>query len=245
MSYRENSQLSTGTHPSIFLSIFQKCFSLLDQFFDLLFPKKCLACKKEGRAFCAECRGKIPLETSPFASDTISVWQYDHPILQKTLWKLKYRGKQELAHDLAESLYDKLMETLAENELFANPAGNINERYILIPIPIHKNRQKERGYNQSELLAKELALLDPSLFALETNVLKKSKETPSQVSVKNREQRLRNIHGSFTVTHPKKISGKNIIVVDDVTTTGATLAEARKVLRKAGVKSVLCLTLAH
>jgi competence protein ComFC len=241
MSYRENLQLSTDTD----FGIFQKCFSLVGKFFDLLFPKKCLSCKKEGCAFCATCRGQIPLETSPFANDTISLWRYDHPSLQKALWKLKYRGKQELAHDLAESLYDKLIESLAEIELFENPAGNVREKYILIPIPIHKNRQKERGYNQSELLARELALLDPSLFILEIGVLKKSKETKSQVSVKNREQRLRNIHNSFAVYHPKKIQGKNIIVIDDITTTGATLAEARKVLRKAGAKSVICVTLAH
>jgi competence protein ComFC len=245
MSYRENSQLSTGAHPSIFLDIFQKSLALFARFFDLVFPKKCLSCKEEGFAFCAKCRGKIPLETSPFVSNTISVWQYDNPALQKALWQLKYREKQELAHDLAESLYDKLMEALAETELFENPAGNINEKYVLIPIPIHKNRQKERGYNQSELLAKELSLLDPSLFTLETGILKKTKETQSQVSVKNREQRLKNVHDSLSVYHPKKIIGKNIIVVDDVTTTGATLTEARKVLRKAGAKSVLCVTLAH
>ena len=241
MSCRENSELSTGAH----FRISQKCISFFAGLFELVFPKKCLSCKKEGFAFCAECRGRIPLETSPSQGDTISVWQYDYPTLQKALWRLKYRGKQELARDLAESLYDKLMETLAENELFENPAGNRDEKYVLIPIPIHKDRQRKRGYNQSELLAKELVRLNPSLFLLETDALLKTKKTRSQVSVKNREQRLRNIRGSFSVCHAKKISGKNILVVDDVTTTGATLAEARKVLRKAGAKNVLCVTLAH
>ena len=241
MFYRENSQLSTGAH----FGIFQKCFSLCDRLLELIFPKKCLLCKKEGTAFCARCRSQIPLETSPLAHDTISVWQYDHPSLRRALWLLKYRGKQELAHDLAESLYDKLMEMLSENELFADPSGKTAATYVILPIPIHKERRKERGYNQSELLALELAFLDPSLFSMETGVLVKVRQTPSQVSVKDREQRLRNIHGSFAVICAEKIRGKNVIVVDDVTTTGATLAEARKVLRKAGAKSVICATLAH
>jgi competence protein ComFC len=81
--------------------------------------------------------------------------------------------------------------------------------------------------------------------SLENKVLMKTKETRSQVCVKNRAERLRNIRGSFCVRNAEKIKGKNILIVDDVTTTGATLAEAKKVLRKSGAKSVMCITLAH
>jgi ComF family protein len=213
--------------------------------FDFLFPQKCLACGKEGFAFCGTCRGQIPLETSPICDDVISVWSYDDPMLQKALWHLKYRGKKELARDLAESMYDKIIEPIAENDLFADPCGIMIEKYLVVPIPLHKKRRKERGYNQSELLARELVRLDLSLFSLENKVLMKTKETRSQVCVKNRAERLRNIRGSFCVRNAEKIKGKNILVVDDVTTTGATLAEAKKVLQKSGAKSVMCVTLAH
>jgi len=241
MFYRENSQLSTAP----LFRAFEKFRAMVRCGLDVVFPQKCLGCKKEGFAFCPRCRGRIPWLTSPQSFDTISVWQYEHPSLQKALWKLKYRGKKELAHDLAESMYDKILETIAENDLFSDPSGNMAEKYLVVPIPIHTNRKKERGYNQSELLARELALFDTSLFLLETGVLFKTKETKSQVSVINREKRLRNIRGSFGVRNSEKIRGKNILVVDDITTTGATLAEARKVLLLAGAKTVICVTVAH
>jgi len=241
MFYRENSQLSTA--PIICLK--NKILGFFGAALELLFPQKCLSCQAEGFSFCPRCRGKIPLETSPLGNDTIAVWQYNHPSLQKAIWRLKYRGKRELARDLAESLNDRLLEELAEDNLFSNPGGNDAECYLIIPIPIHKNRLKQRGYNQSELLAKELTLQNPAILSLKSNSLIKTKETRSQVSVENREKRLKNVLGTFTVQNPENIRGKRVIVVDDITTTGATFAEARKALRRAGAKSVLCVALAH
>jgi competence protein ComFC len=228
---------------SLFIKVREKCDFLLD----FLFPRSCLLCRKGGVCFCASCRCKMPPDTTPMVHDTISVWQYDHETVRKALWELKYRGKRGLARDLAESLHDKIFETLAEEELFQNPAGNEANAgtYVVIPIPIHQDRRKERGYNQSELLAKELARLNPSLFTLEPNVLFKTKPTPSQVSVKDRTKRLKNIRGSFTARHAEKVRGKNIIIIDDITTTGATLGEARRIILNLGAKRVMCATIAH
>ena len=228
-------------------SIFIKIRKTGEMLLDLIFPRHCLLCGKEGVCFCAGCRCRMPIETSPMTHHTISLWRYDDETVRKALWELKYRGKQALARDLAESLYDKIFETLAENELYKNPAGNVENanRYLVVPIPIHKKRKKERGYNQSELLAKELCLIDPSLFVLEKNALLKTKATPSQVSVKDRDKRLKNIRGSFGIKNTEKVCGKNVLVIDDVATTGATLEEARRMLLKAGAKSVLCATIAH
>jgi ComF family protein len=214
---------------------------------DIIFPRRCILCGKEGASFCAGCRSKMPHDTTPVMRHIVSLWRYDNETVRRALWELKYRGKQTLARDMAESLYDKILETLAENELYRNPAGNAENActYLVVPIPIHKKREKERGYNQSELLAEELARLDPSLFILEKNALLKIKATPSQVSVKDRDKRLKNIRGSFGIKNEKSVEGKNVLVVDDITTTGATLEEARIALLKAGAKSVLCATVAH
>jgi len=243
MHYRENSKLSTPP----FLGIPNTLQTVLEWLMDLVFPKYCIHCQKEGMYFCAPCRCKMPPDTTPMFHDTLSLWRYDHETVRKALWELKYRGKRGLAKDLAESLHDKLFETLAENELFENPDGktaNGNE-YLVVPIPIHKSRQKERGYNQSELLAKELCLLNPSLFILENEALFKSKSTQSQVSVKNREKRLKNIHDSFMVKNNERVIGKKLLIIDDIITTGATLTEARRVLLRAGAKKVWCATIAH
>ncbi|MCX6738577.1 MAG: phosphoribosyltransferase family protein [Candidatus Parcubacteria bacterium] len=189
----------------------------------------------------------MPIDTTPMINHTFSLWRYDHETVREALWELKYRGKRGLARDLAESLYDKILETLSEEELFQNPMENegLSAPYLIVPIPIHKKRRKERGYNQSELLAKELSLLNPPLFTLENKALFKTKATPSQVSVKDREKRLKNIKGSFIIKNPEKIIGKKVIIIDDIATTGATLSEARRLLIKSGAKKVWCVTIAH
>ncbi len=243
MHYRKKTGLSTTSFSSL-RNLADVSWNFL---LDIFFPKKCLLCKKEGAFFCASCRIKMPVDTNPLANRTFSLWRYDDETVRKALWELKYRGRRGIARELAESLYDKILETLSENEVFENPARNHehSEQYLLVPIPIHKKRRRERGYNQSELLAKELEKLNPSLFCLETKLLFKTKATPSQVSVKDREKRLKNIKNSFSVEHQEKAAGKNIIILDDITTTGATLAEAKRLLAKAGAKTVWCVTIAH
>lgn len=237
MHYRENYQLSTAKHTVIF----QKIRTFVQTIFSYVYPQKCLSCKTEGSAFCDSCRSHLPWQTDPLPEYLTTLWQYQSPSLKRALWLLKYRGKKELAHDLARSLYDKILETLAEQDQF----NSGTQKYIIIPIPIHKNRKKIRGYNQSELLARELSLLNTDIFSLVTDTLVKSKETKSQVSLKNRAERLKNIRGSFSLKNEEKIKGRDILLVDDVTTTGATLLEARKILQRGGAKSVSCITLAH
>ena len=216
MFYRENSQLST-----VYKNVLKKTFlTLCKSFLDIFFPQNCFVCKKSGFAFCPTCRGRIPLETSPLPNNTISIWQYSDKNLQKALWGLKYRGKKELAHDLSESLYDAILEKISDLVIFQDSINFKNISFVVVPIPIHAKRKKERGYNQSELLSKELCKLNPKLFTIEKNVLIKIKHTKSQVSVTNREKRLKNVRGSFSLQYPEKIRGKNIIIVDDFSEEG-------------------------
>jgi ComF family protein len=160
--------------------------------------------------------------------------------MRKVLWALKYRNKKILAKPLGRALYDRLLEELEEQKTFKGFSEP-----ILIPIPMSKKRLKERGYNQSELLCKELFLLGSDTFTLDTDVLHKQKETPRQATIKDRKKRLKNLHNSFSVVHSEKIMNKNILLVDDITTTGATLYEAIKVLKKAGAHKVIAITIAH
>jgi ComF family protein len=168
------------------------------------------------------------------------MYDYRDPIIKKTIWFLKYRGKKSLAKIFASAMYYQYMEELSDLSIiydFKNPT--------LIPIPLSKKRYMERGFNQSELLCKELLILSPTSFVLEKNVLLKQKDTPHQAHIKDRQTRLKNIIGSFYIKNPKIIKNKNIILIDDVTTTGATLSEAKKILKQAGAKKIIAITIAH
>ena len=117
---------------------------------------------------------------------------------------------------------------------------------LLIPIPLSPKRYRERGYNQAELICRELIKIDRNKnFKLEKNILIKPKETEHQARIKNRRERLENIVGSFSVKNVESIKNRNIILIDDITTTGATLAEARKILKKSGARKIIAFTVAH
>lgn len=154
---------------------------------------------------------------------------------------LKYEGKKRLANLFGEILYEKIIEELSDlivMENFSSP--------ILIPIPLSKKRYRERGYNQTELICRELVHLSlDEVFTLKTNVLTKIKETEHQARIENRATRLKNIVGSFAVKNSELIKDRNIILIDDITTTGATLSEAKKVLKKSGAKKIIAFTVAH
>ena len=111
-----------------------------------------------------------------------------------------------------------------------------------MPIPAHRARARERGYNQAELLAR--AFSEQISFPLDADILIKTKDTPSQISLKGRE-RLWNVKDSFGVQNAAALEGRTILLVDDISTTGATLSEAARVLKQAGAKKVIGLVVAR
>ncbi|MBI2120736.1 MAG: ComF family protein [Parcubacteria group bacterium] len=222
-------------------------YRLIQKFYDhllnLLFPARCLSCGKEGAYFCAACRNKIPLRGGFDRDGIFSLWEYGRPEIRNAITSLKYKNKKMLARALADSLHDSLLEHLAERSVFNDPLTS--HAYIVIPIPLSQQRFKKRGYNQAELIAQELSQKDPELFTLETSVLCRTKDTEAQVSIKDRERRLQNMRGAFTAKNRERIRNKTVLLVDDVTTTGATLREARRVLLKSGARIVYGVTIAH
>ena len=105
---------------------------------------------------------------------------------------------------------------------------------------------KERGYNQTLLLAEKLQDIDrKENFKLEKNILIKNKETIHQAHIKNKRERLENLIGTFNVQNKDLIKNRNIILIDDVVTTGATINEAKKELRKNGARKIIAFTIAH
>ena len=200
---------------------------ILNKILAALFPQKCLGCKKENEILCPDCLGKISRPDTPYLKGVHIAGNYQDPVLKKALWLLKYKGVKQLAKPLAELIRERIWKKLE------------TEGWLIVPIPLSKKKLRHRGYNQAELIAREIS------SNIITNVLFKKFHTKSQVEVKDREERLANIIGSFEIKSPETIRGKKIILIDDVRTTGATLSEAKKVLRSAGAKKVVGVVVAR
>jgi len=166
-----------------------------------------------------------------------ALFSYRDPLIRHMVWMLKYKGDRRVAELFASVLRDVLLEDLAEYALFSP------KEVLIIPIPLSKKRQRERGFNQMELVASQLSSHIPSLF-YEPGVLRKIRNTRPQTELPKRD-RLLNVRGAFSVARQESIRERAVLALDDVITTGATLREAERVLREAGVKSIHCIALTH
>lgn len=195
---------------------------------DFLYPKKCLGCGKTGKYFCEECLKTVKLNDQAALNGT-SLFQYQG-IIKAAIQALKYQFLRNIETELGE-LIDKGM-TEGELKEFLKLKPEVQ------PMPLYWRRQNWRGFNQAEIIAKVLA----KKFNLKlTDCLERVKQTKPQAELKRRE-RLTNVANIFKV---KARPAGAVLVVDDVWTTGATMEEAIKTLRRAGVKQVWGLTLAR
>ena len=205
----------------------------------VIFPEYCLSCGASGSVLCYKCGTTLPSGYSPDGKIIVAL-DYGDKRVKRAVWLLKYRNKRPLAKIFAERLYEILLEELSELALTKNFI-----RPLIVPMPISGKRFRRRGYNQAELIAEELLiLLGKNSAELNKNALKKSRHTESQVITKNRRERLENLRDSF-IADENIVRGKNIILLDDVITTGATMSEARRALKDAGAKNILCVAVAH
>lgn len=193
--------------------------------FDLLFPVFCLGCGKEEEWICSDCLKKIKEDKNVYhrryCKKIIAVGAYDDELLKKAIQTFKYKFVFEMSKPLGKLLKGALGK----------------QQLIAIPIPLSKKRLLWRGFNQAELLAKELGR--PVL----TDALIKRRERSPQVKLGAIERRL-NVKNTFLAINKEKIVGKRLLLVDDVMTTGATLDECARVLKEAGAKEVWGLVLA-
>ncbi len=169
-----------------------------------------------------------------------SLFSYHTPIVQQAIWNLKYKGNKKVAVLCAEMLYTAITEILKDNIRLSG-----STLPLLIPLPISKERLRERGWNQTEMLAYELSALDVNRnFKINSSVLYKIKHTQPQTKL-NRKERLENLKNCFAVSNQEIIRNKNIILLDDVTTTGSTITEAAETLKKAGAAYIIAFTIAQ
>lgn len=219
---------------------------------DLLFPQFCLGCQKEGEILCAECFEKIPFYSGflcpvcgkrdweprkhiacadkTFLKTLIVATAYDG-IVRKIIHAYKYKSIQSLTEPLSQLLI-KTMGTGLPNRFFG---------FSIIPIPLHPARLKQRGFNQAELIAKKLG--EFYKIPVINNALIRVKNTLPQVEVGEKEKRKENIKNAFACLPAEALAKagfreKKILLIDDVSSTGATLEEAARVLKNSGAKEI-------
>ncbi len=218
--------------------------SYLKTILDFIFPVNCLICHKSGTEICFKCLSQSKNAVRECPRWIFPIFDYRHPPVKKAMWMLKYKHKKRISSIFGQAIYEKMLEELPELAQFEN-----FENPILIPVPLSKKRLRERGFNQTALIIKEIEKINKNRKALnfETNlnILQKIKETEHQARIKDRSERLKNLKGTFIVNNKYNIKGKNIVLVDDVITTGATLSEAKKVLIEAGARRIYAFTIAH
>jgi competence protein ComFC len=214
---------------------------VINTILDLIFPTTCISCGKKGVDFCLNCFISSPQASRECAKWIFPLYDYRHPPIRKAIQFLKYKNKKRIANIFAEVLHYRILEEIADLyqlENFHDP--------VLIPIPLSKKRLRERGFNQALLICKKLTEKDQKKnYRLIKDILIKPKDTLHQAQIENRKERLRNIRGSFALKNEKRVKNKNIILIDDVVTTGATLEEAKRILKQAGAKKVIAFTIAH
>ena len=222
---------------------------------DILFPPVCLLCRKtlvsgaEARGLCEACRGRIPLHTSLFCGtcgarlpDQKKICHKETPYLLGAASDYRNEAARALIYELKFSRHPAAAVPLADliaDYTRALPLPLIGA--LLVPIPLHPRRERERGFNQAELIAKRLTETASAELA---PVLERVKDTPPQTTLKDYEARKKNMERCFRVAHPERVAGRTVIVLDDVSTSGATLREAARALREAGAKKIVGLVFA-
>jgi ComF family protein len=228
---------------------------------DLIFPWTCLYCHKEVEndyPLCQDCFHQIPIfddficpicqrkltlertlhqscrqKTKLEALGIIS--SYQNPILKETIHYFKYKQIKSLVQPLS-----LLTIQFLENSFYFSQLNK--DQLIVIPLPLHFKKQKQRGFNQSALLAEQVA--KHFHLSLETNVLIRIINNPAQVTMQDSKSRQLNAQGIFQVKNQKLLQKKTVLLIDDVYTTGATMEEAAKTLKQNGAKKVIGLVLA-
>lgn len=198
---------------------------------DWIYKKRCYFCgsSKDSVKMCPQCFDS--LETLPFEINRIyndvkiyCAGEYSKN-LQKMIRGLKYHRQKDLAYYQAKFMYQYWQKL------------NIKGNFQIVPVPIYPKRKKQRKYNHMELVATEFAKL--SGYDTNFDLIKRIKDTKPQYNL-NKSQRMQNLDKAFIVDKTKLISDKNILIIDDICTTGSTFEEMIRTLNESGIYNITC-----
>ena len=212
---------------------------IFDYILNLIYPPKCVFCGTviDKSDICEECEKTLPYtkgdsiyQKFPFVDKCISPLYYKDYVRRAVL-RFKFAGCSCYSRRLG-----GIMSECAENNL---DCGSID---MVSCIPLSRKRMHDRGYNQAELLAKEIS---KKVGVEYLPTLKKIRHNTAQSTIKDSKQRAANVIGAYRVIDAEEVKGKYILLVDDVVTTGSTVSECARILKKSGAKAVYCVTLAR
>ena len=222
---------------------------------DLLFPKFCLGCGFLGAYICLNCQKKLNYIKSDFClyCGKSSLYGFTHPgcrrdfgldgfmsifyynnLLKKIIKSIKYRLAVEVWWELCLVIGPDKLEKIGFYK------KNTNRKFFLQPVPLHPGRLAARGFNQAKIISQ---FFNQFLQIPMGDILLRKKDTFSQAQLKNNQDRYKNIRGAFAISSPA-VADKNFILIDDVVTTGSTLKEAARTLKRADAGRVYAITLA-
>lgn len=212
---------------------------ILDLIAHLLYPWKCVFCESvlKDTDICRECEEKLPytvgdsaMQKFPFIDKCVSPLYYKDKV-RASVHRYKFGGCSAYSR-----CYAALMSDCVENNLDCRSID------VISWIPLSKKRLRQRGYDQARLLAEEIAAKTGLPCR---QLLQKVKNNSAQSLTRDAKQRRKNVAGVYALDDGADVSGLRILLVDDVVTTGATMSEAARILRKEGAKSVFGVTLAR
>jgi ComF family protein len=231
-------------------NIFKKTLACIS---DLIYPPSCAICgKPSDEAICAECATNLtkisysycPICGYKLKDDDFFCPMHEEapllfvrpsapfdPVYRELIHELKFYG----GVDIANFFGIILGKIIKDEKIFA-------DYHVILPVPLHSRRLKERSYNQSEILAKMASTISEREFLNDCALRIRETEAQTKLGVK---ERVENVRGAFDIINSDRINGKSIIIIDDVVTTGATTNEIARILKKNGAKNICVVCIAH
>ena len=234
-------------------------------FLDLIFPIKCISCQNFCDEYiCQKCHSQIKIEMSdnyscifcdsrtPYTQICLSClkkkschldlclspFKYSDPLTRKMIESYKYKFVKDISKSIAELLIEYLKELELKGLVEISPKNK-----ILIPIPLHPKRLRWRGFNQAELMSE---LISQNL-GIKTNnsIIKRVRNSNPQAKIQDKGERSQNIKNIFEISSPDILKDATVLLIDDVITSGATINECAKALKKAGATKIIGLSFAR
>ena len=207
----------------------------IDKLLDYIYKKKCYFCGKSNESvkMCSKCYEELEFcNLKPnriiLGSDVYVAGIYEKN-LQKIIRGIKYHKQKGLAYYQAKFMWEYFQELLTQS--------NITKEFQVVPVPLHKARERKRGYNHMQLVAKEFCEL--SGYEPNYELITRVKHTKAQYKL-SRAERLKNLHNAFKVDKTRLIEDKTILIIDDICTTGSTFEAMISELHANGIKDIVC-----